>query len=136
MYETADMMGANKRAIVNELLREYRAGLIPETPEHNKDSKPAAKRAAAAAPLAKRPATQATSQRAKKISSFINETARKIDDDIRRLQEQKNPIIQQIAELARADKSGNGDAIAALRNQLDALQAKIDTLAAARKKLG
>lgn len=147
-YETTARFGNGTSAVVAEIIADYRAGKIPETPEHNRDSmkKPAA-RTATTATNARTTAeasgtAKASPQRANhnklaaEVLQTINKTARRCDDDISKLQGRIDEITKQIAELTLADKAGNADAIAALKAERDKLRAKVEQLRAIKKDLG
>lgn len=150
MYETASKKARVKDdtpRVIADLLAEFRAGLIPETPEGNKRIRPNATNRAATqtqrpAPIqttaAKSTAAKPTTTRASKTDKAAAEskrkaaeTARKCAADISALKAQQGQLTKGIIKLS-ADKAGNADAICDLKNKRDELQKKIDKLEEAR----
>lgn len=139
-YETADLFSANKRKIVEELVEECRAGLIAETPERNKASRPATKRTAPAnkpAPVkkpapAKKPAPTFRSKTAEELRNTVNDTVRKSNEDITALKSRMNQITQDIANLAKVP--GNSAAVLELKKERDAISEKISKLEGIKRK--
>ena len=136
MYETADMFSHNKEKVAARIVKEYRAGLIPETPDRNRaSSEPRARRttpAATAAPLARKKTY--TCKAAAELDKTVKDNVRKCDEDIKKLNARMAQISRDITSLSIADKNYNYDAIVALREELRGIPEKIKQLEAIKQR--